>query len=83
MTKPLLGKAEALFCQEALLTFTGVWKKTQLNDMRDAVTFITSEWRATRSLTSSPSIASSTSLKDKVTMDFSFFAIILNFNKMA
>ena len=26
MTKPLLGKAEALFFQEDLLTFIGAWK---------------------------------------------------------
>ena len=29
MAKPLLGKAEALFCQEALITFIGVRKITQ------------------------------------------------------
>ena len=28
MAKPLLGKAEALFCKEDLLTFIGVWKNT-------------------------------------------------------
>ena len=80
MTKPQPGKAEALFCQEDLLTFIGVWKKHYAVKGTECSA---SPWRATRSRKSSPSIASSTSLKDKVTMDFAFFKINLNINKMA
>ena len=80
-TKPQPGKAEALFCQEDLLTFIGVWKHT--HNAVKGTECSASPWRVTKSRKSSPSIASSTSLKDKVTMDFAFFAINLNINKMA
>ncbi len=50
------------------MTFIGVWEK------HNAVRY--------RSLTLSPSIAFYTSLKDKVIMDFAFYEISLNINKM-
>ena len=88
MTKPRLDKASAWESRGFVLSrgFVNIhWcqENTQLNNMRDAVTFITCDWRATRNRTSSPSITSSTSLKDKITMDFAFFAINVNINKMA
>ena len=65
-------------CQEDLLYFIEAWKTH--NAVKDTECRA-SPWRATRNRSSSPSIASFTSLKGKVNMDFVSSAFNVNINK--